>query len=156
MAKPERNKTANAAAQPDNIKSAGGPPFGGPNRSMPESFEAEAAVLGSMMQDPQCISEIVLALKADAFYTAAHQMMFEAIVSLYEKNTEGADRLRPAAGRAEKTKTVRPNRRRRLYCQGPRIGAVGGKCKLLCNNRKRQNAPPPADCLCKRNPQRGL
>jgi replicative DNA helicase len=80
-------ETVNTATQPVSIKSV----YGGlPNRSIPESFEAEAAVLGSMMQDPQCIGDVVLALKADAFYTAAHQMMFEAIVGLYEKNIGGA------------------------------------------------------------------
>jgi replicative DNA helicase len=55
-------------------------------RSMPESLAAEAAVLGSMIIDPNCISEVVEQLKADAFYRIEHQMIFDALVSLYEKN----------------------------------------------------------------------
>jgi replicative DNA helicase len=59
------------------------------NRSIPESLEAEAAVLGSMMQDPQCIGEVVEKLKTDAFYRPEHQIIFDAIVCLYEKNRGG-------------------------------------------------------------------
>jgi len=61
-------------------------------RSMPESLSAEAAVLGSMLVDPSCIGQVVEQLKADAFYRVEHQMMFDAIVALYEKNKgEGLD-----------------------------------------------------------------
>lgn len=55
-------------------------------RSMPESLAAEAAVLGSMTIDPNCISEVVEQLKADAFYRIEHQIIFDALVTLYEKN----------------------------------------------------------------------
>ena len=62
------------------------------NRSMPESLAAEAAVLGSMMLDPNCISEILEHLRADAFYRVEHQIIFEALIALYEKNRgEGLD-----------------------------------------------------------------
>ncbi|MHC4394702.1 MAG: replicative DNA helicase [Planctomycetota bacterium] len=61
-------------------------------RSMPESLAAEAAVLGSMLIDPGCISQVVELLRAEAFYRIEHQMMFEAIIGLYEKNRgEGLD-----------------------------------------------------------------
>ncbi len=61
-------------------------------RSMPESLAAEAAVLGSMIIDPQCTSEVVEQLNADAFYRLEHKMMFDALVTLYEKNRgEGMD-----------------------------------------------------------------
>lgn len=55
-------------------------------RSMPESLAAEAAVLGSMMIDPKCISDVVEQLRTDAFYRIEHQMIFDALVALYEKN----------------------------------------------------------------------
>jgi replicative DNA helicase len=55
-------------------------------RSMPESLAAEAAVLGSMIIDPACISEALEQLKADAFYRIEHQIIFDALVTLYEKN----------------------------------------------------------------------
>ena len=53
-------------------------------RSMPESLEAEAAVLGSMMLDPVRIGQVVQQLNADSFYRPEHQIIFEALVSLYE------------------------------------------------------------------------
>ncbi len=55
-------------------------------RHMPESLAAEAAVLGSMIIDPKCISDVIEQLKAEAFYRIEHQMIFSALISLYEKN----------------------------------------------------------------------
>jgi replicative DNA helicase len=55
-------------------------------RSMPESLAAEAAVLGSMIIDPKCISEVVEQLRTEAFYRIEHQMIFDALVTLYEKS----------------------------------------------------------------------
>jgi len=64
----------------------------GASRSMPESLAAEAAVLGSMIFNPKCINEVVEQLKADAFYRTEHQIIFDALVALYEKNRgEGLD-----------------------------------------------------------------
>ena len=57
-------------------------------RTMPESLEAEAAVLGSMMLDPKCIGDVVQKIKAEAFYRLEHQMMFDAIVALWEKKKD--------------------------------------------------------------------
>ena len=59
-------------------------------RTMPESLAAEAAVLGSMIQDPVCIGEVVEYLERDAFYRVEHQMIFDALIALYEKGTAEA------------------------------------------------------------------
>lgn len=56
------------------------------NRSMPESLAAEAAVLGSMIIDPVCISQVVEQLDRTAFYRVEHQMIFDALIALYERN----------------------------------------------------------------------
>jgi len=56
------------------------------NRTMPESLAAEAAVLGSMIIDPVCISQVVEQLDRTAFYRVEHQKIFDAIISLYERN----------------------------------------------------------------------
>jgi replicative DNA helicase len=53
---------------------------------MPESLAAEAAVLGSMIMDPECIGEVIEHLGRDSFYRTEHQKIFEAIIGLYEKN----------------------------------------------------------------------
>jgi len=55
-------------------------------RSMPESLSAEAAVLGSMLIDPECIGDVVEIVERDAFYRIEHRHIFEALISLYEKN----------------------------------------------------------------------
>jgi len=54
-------------------------------RSMPESPAAEAAVLGSMIIDPQCIGDVVEQLDREAFYRIEHRHIFDALVALYEK-----------------------------------------------------------------------
>ncbi|HUT30164.1 MAG TPA: replicative DNA helicase [Sedimentisphaerales bacterium] len=55
-------------------------------RSMPESLAAEAAVLGSMMIDPECIGQVVEQLDRMAFYRAEHQTLFDSLIALYERN----------------------------------------------------------------------
>ncbi len=55
-------------------------------RSMPESLAAEAAVLGSMLIDPECIGQVVEILECDAFYRIEHRYIFDALIGLYEKN----------------------------------------------------------------------
>ncbi|MHC4581549.1 MAG: replicative DNA helicase [Planctomycetota bacterium] len=57
-----------------------------PARTMPESLAAEAAVLGSMLIEPECIGDVVELLEQDAFYRIEHRYIFDALISLYEKN----------------------------------------------------------------------
>jgi len=61
------------------------------NRSMPESLAAEAAVLGSMVIEPKCIGDVVENLNRNAFYRAEHQLIFDALIALYEKKGEVID-----------------------------------------------------------------
>ncbi|HAL45854.1 MAG TPA: replicative DNA helicase [Phycisphaerales bacterium] len=63
------------------------------SRTMPESLEAEAAVLGSMILDPQCIGLVVQKVSAPSFYRFEHQMIFDAIVSLWNKKSDTFDLL---------------------------------------------------------------
>src|SRR6516165_9688342 len=58
----------------------------GPDRLPPQSREAERSVLGSMLRDNLIIGDVVLIVRADSFYSDAHQKIFAAILSLYEKN----------------------------------------------------------------------
>ncbi len=61
-------------------------------RSMPESLPAEAAVLGSMIVDPRCIGDVIEVLERNAFYHTEHQIIYDAILALYETNRgEGID-----------------------------------------------------------------
>jgi len=62
------------------------------SRVMPESLAAEAGVLGSMIIDPACIGQVVEMLNRDAFYRIENQLIYDAIIALYEKNRgEGID-----------------------------------------------------------------
>jgi replicative DNA helicase len=68
---------------------AGGGAAGLTSRSMPESLAAEAAVLGSMIIDPECIGEVVEIVERSAFYRVENQYIFDALITLYERNKGG-------------------------------------------------------------------
>jgi len=55
-------------------------------RSLPESLAAEAAVLGSMLLDPECIGDVVELLETESFYRIEHRYIYDALITLYEKN----------------------------------------------------------------------
>ena len=62
------------------------------SKIMPESLAAEAAVLGAMIIDPACIGQVVEMLSRDSFYRVEHQLIYDAVIALYEKNRgEGID-----------------------------------------------------------------
>jgi len=84
MAGTERGQTAKPAASVNAKPDVSGGLA--PVRSMPESLAAEAGVLGSMLIEPECIGEIVELVERDAFYRIEHRHIFEALISLYEKN----------------------------------------------------------------------
>ncbi len=52
----------------------------------PYSVEAEQAVLGAMIMDPACISEVATELDANNFYIPQHREIYSAITSMYELN----------------------------------------------------------------------
>jgi len=68
--------TANNIANPEAV--AG-------QRVPPQSLEAEMCTLGSMVLDPVCIGDIISIVNADYFYRLDHQMVFEALVKLYDQ-----------------------------------------------------------------------
>ena len=72
--------------QSSQVNSVPQPSEGVMGRSVPESLEAEAAVLGSMILDPECIGDVVQQITSDLFYRPEHQIIFDAIVELYENN----------------------------------------------------------------------
>jgi replicative DNA helicase len=57
----------------------------GPDRLPPQSREAERSVLGSMLRDNQVISDVVQLVRTEDFYADAHQKIFQAILSLYDR-----------------------------------------------------------------------
>ena len=90
MAQPERQTRNKRAAPGETVNpSVNAELVSG--RTMPESLEAEAAVLGSMILDPECIGLVIQKIKTDSFYRLEHQMMFDAVVHLWEKTNNQFD-----------------------------------------------------------------
>jgi replicative DNA helicase len=56
-----------------------------PDRLPPQSREAERAVLGSLLRDNQVIGDVVQIVRGDSFYEDAHQKIYNATVSLYDR-----------------------------------------------------------------------
>jgi replicative DNA helicase len=54
---------------------------------LPHNLEAERAVLGTMLLDNTTIPIVVDFLKKENFYNTAHQIIFDAIVRLFERNS---------------------------------------------------------------------
>jgi replicative DNA helicase len=61
------------------------PDEGAVERLPPQSREAERCVLGSMLRDNAVIGDVVQIVRAENFYTDAHQKIFQAIISLYDR-----------------------------------------------------------------------
>lgn len=51
---------------------------------MPYSVEAEQAVLGAVLVDPNCLSDIAVSMKAEYFYIPQHKEIYKAMASMYE------------------------------------------------------------------------
>jgi len=57
------------------------------DRQPPVSPEAEAALLGSMVMDPACIADVMSIVRDPAaFYTEAHQAIYQGLLSLGDKH----------------------------------------------------------------------
>ncbi|MBS6545967.1 MAG: replicative DNA helicase [Clostridiaceae bacterium] len=52
-------------------------------RQLPQSAEAEQAVIGSMLIDPECIPVVIEQLRPDDFYTEENRRIFETVYSMF-------------------------------------------------------------------------
>ncbi|MGI6029502.1 MAG: replicative DNA helicase [Candidatus Heteroscillospira sp.] len=52
-------------------------------RRMPHSAEAEQAVIGSMLIDPQCIAEVIDKVRSQDFYIQANREIFETMFTMF-------------------------------------------------------------------------
>ena len=53
---------------------------------LPQSIEAEEAVLGAILVNPTSLGRIVELLKPDSFYKPAHKVIYAAVLELFNKN----------------------------------------------------------------------
>lgn len=56
------------------------------DRLPPQNLEAEQSVLGGMLIDNETVNRVIEILRPDDFYRPAHQLIYQAIVSLYQTN----------------------------------------------------------------------
>ncbi|NDJ17547.1 replicative DNA helicase [Myxacorys almedinensis] len=57
------------------------------DRVPPQNIDAEEAILGGILLDPDAIARILDLLKPEAFYLSAHQEMFRAALTLHNQGT---------------------------------------------------------------------
>lgn len=56
------------------------------HKMMPHNLDAEQAVLGCLIIDSMCQTEIMSTLKAEDFYTDSHKNIFSAMTKVFQKN----------------------------------------------------------------------
>ena len=86
-------------------------PDDGMLKMLPQSIEAEEAVLGAVLVNPVSLGHIVETLKPESFYKPSHRLIYETVLELYKKNEpidivtvaeclRNKDELENAGGRA--------------------------------------------------------
>ena len=55
-------------------------------RLLPQSIEAEEAILGAILENPAALGRVVESLKPDSFYKPAHKIIYEAMLNMFRKN----------------------------------------------------------------------
>lgn len=55
-------------------------------KMMPQSIDAEEAVIGAILVNPMSLGRIVEFLKPESFYKPAHKIIYEAVLELFRKN----------------------------------------------------------------------
>ena len=56
-----------------------------PDKTVPSNVEAEEAVLGAFLIDPEAIYKVLAFLKADDFYLQKHRWIYEAVIRVHER-----------------------------------------------------------------------
>ena len=56
-----------------------------PDKTVPQNVEAEEAVLGALMIDPEGIFRVLNFLRAEDFYLQKHRWVYEAIIKIHER-----------------------------------------------------------------------
>ncbi len=81
------------------------------DKGMPHNLEAEEAVLGALLIDPEALYRVLAFLRAEHFYLRKHRWIYEVLVALHErrepidlltvsKELEAREQLEPVGGTA--------------------------------------------------------
>jgi len=54
-------------------------------KTVPQNVDAEEAVLGALMIDPEGIFRVLSFLRGEDFYLKKHQWIFEAVLTIHER-----------------------------------------------------------------------
>src|SRR5919202_3961425 len=54
-------------------------------RNLPSNVEAEQAVLGSLLLDPDAITQVAAFLRAEDFYLEKHRWIYETMLDLHDR-----------------------------------------------------------------------
>jgi replicative DNA helicase len=57
----------------------------GPDKTVPHTIEAEEAVLGALLIDPEAIFRVLPFLRAEDFYLQKHRWVYEAVIRLHDR-----------------------------------------------------------------------
>lgn len=79
MAKRESNRRANSTVDLNTIGLEMG-------RKPPQAIDVEEAVLGALLVEPECVTEIMDSLSPDCFYKEANKKIFKAILGLAQRH----------------------------------------------------------------------
>ena len=52
------------------------------NSNLPYSVDAEQAVLGSILMEPECLSSVAVSVKPDCFYLPQHRAIYSTILAI--------------------------------------------------------------------------
>jgi replicative DNA helicase len=102
-----------------------GPEYG---KLPPQAVDLEEAVLGALMLDKEALTDVIDILKKESFYKEDNQLIYESILSLFEKS-EPIDILTVTQ---ELKKQLRNSRRRILYCATHKQGSFECKRRVSC------------------------
>lgn len=58
-----------------------------PTRTIPHNLEAEQSVLGCVLYDNDTAADILAELKPEDFYSESHKFIFEAMQTVFNRNT---------------------------------------------------------------------
>lgn len=105
-------------------------------RELPYSQEAEEAVIGGVLLDPNCLPKVIELLKPESFYRPQHQQLFSIIMSLF--STGAKDDIIVVVNEAVNRGIFESSAMARSYLTGlmenvPSTANIESYCKIIAD-----------------------